>query len=381
MARYTSSRQLTPATANGDDRGLQGRRRIIAAIVASVILITAAHYAVSPAHAIVHNFLQRLYYVPVVLAAYSLSRRSAVLTASVIGVLYAPHIFLTWSGHSAYQLSQGLEILLFIVVGYVSGWLFDRQEALQRIAESQTRMAQFGNLARSVIRALKAPLKSIQGLLVTVDAMLADDARTKGFVDLIRRDVESVSQLREDMIQLVQRRQARLSQHDLNEVAVSVASQIGPALQQQKITLLRSLSSGLHLSQINRKQIIDTMHQLIGNMIGDRHAAIQLTIYTGQSGRYTWLGATTTDIRLPHYYLSELSTLDQQDPGNPIMIHVINTMNSHFGEVKLRWDSENLIEFILVFPRQLKLPWYLRDERLRRPEPCTDNAREQRSPS
>jgi hypothetical protein len=97
-------------------------------------------------------------------------------------------------------------------------------------------------------------------------------------------------------------------------------------------------------------------------MINIDPPAEELKVYTGESSSYVWLGATVQDILLTSYYLSDLSCLDNDSYPDYNLISILNTMNNHFGDVRFRWDGGNLVEFILVFPKKLKLPWHLKDE-------------------
>jgi hypothetical protein len=137
---------------------------------------------------------------------------------------------------------------------------------------------------------------------------------------------------------------------------------------------IRRLSKEVELPAfIHRTALINVLHQLIGSMI-DR-SLIQGTaiIYTGQSYSYTWLGGTVGDICLDGRLDSEPTIIDSQCFGAYDLIPIVNVMNNHFGDVRFRWVDDKLAEFILLFPKKLKLPWHLRDEPPPK-KPTTDHA-------
>lgn len=116
------------------------------------------------------------------------------------------------------------------------------------------------------------------------------------------------------------------------------------------------------MAQLNRNSLVNILHQLIGILANHDRSVAELKVYTGQSSTYVWLGATINDIRLSGYFQSELSILYPQYYHEYDMIAVVNLINNHFGDVRFRWANGRLVEFILVFPKKLKLPWFLRDE-------------------
>ncbi|MCB1048620.1 MAG: hypothetical protein KDC10_15600, partial [Calditrichaeota bacterium] len=88
-----------------------------------VICITAGHF-LTPGYAHwLHDILRRLYYVPIILAAFLFGLRAAMTVALLSSVLYLPHAFLVspHAGHLIHQDPTGtanklLEVLLYNVV-------------------------------------------------------------------------------------------------------------------------------------------------------------------------------------------------------------------------------------------------------------------------
>jgi hypothetical protein len=67
-------------------------------------------------------------------------------------------------------------------------------------------------------------------------------------------------------------------------------------------------------------------------------------------------------VLLESHYFSDFSILGNRELDNYDLVEVVNTMNSHFGDFKVRHRNGRIAEFILVFPKKLKLPWYLKAE-------------------
>jgi len=78
----------------------------------------------------IHIVLRKLYFLPPVIAAAWFGLRGAIITTSVVSVLFSLHALLDWPGNYMEQANQLGELVGFWVIGLVPGWLFDRQRSL-----------------------------------------------------------------------------------------------------------------------------------------------------------------------------------------------------------------------------------------------------------
>jgi len=327
-----------------------------------VLAITCGHYLVSVHLGVVHNVLQRTYYIPIIWAAYRFGKSGGLLVSIVTSFLYLPHILITWQMHPEYQVNQLLEIVLFLVIGIAAGILFDRKADDLRLLQSYEKLAFLGSLSRSVIRSLKSPIKSLDGMLITLEPMARHDPAIESCVTVMKGQLNAIARVRNDLISLVERKKLRLKKQRLEEAVTSFASDIELGLRLREIRLVKRLASHQITAQINIASINEALHHLVGIMVDNLAPIEEMTLYTGESAAHVWLGVSSRDVRLSSYYLSDLSCLSVDNWGDYNLIDVINTMNNHFGDFRCRWNGSDLIEFIFVFPKRLKLPWYLKDE-------------------
>lgn len=331
-------------------------------LAAILLSITAGHYLVSAEHHVIHNVLQRLYYVPILLAAYHRGMWGGAMVSAISAVLYLPHVIYGWEARPEYQVSQLVEIILFVAIGISAGLLFEQKVRSQRTIRSYEKMAAFGNLSRSIIRSLKKPVRAIRGMLMALEPMSYQNAALASCIQIIESEIETIENVRNDLISLVERKRLRLKKQNLNEVMFQFMSQIELGLSLRGIKM-RRVSKEVELPAfIHRTALINVLHQLIGSMLDRSPIQDTAIIYTGQSYSNTWLGGTVDDICLDGRHDSELTIIDSQGFEAYDLIPIVNIMNNHFGDVRFRWVDGKLAEFILLFPKKLKLPWHLRDE-------------------
>lgn len=338
------------------------KEKLILYIAGILIAVTVGHYMLPSHFHVLHNVLQRLYYIPIVWAAYRYGRKGGIVISAISGLLYLPHAIFGWRMNPEYQVNQIIEIFLFLVVGFAMGLLFEQKMLSQRLLQSYEKMASFGNLSRSIIRSLKMPLRAIKGMLITLDPIGQQIPAVNSCVSVIKEEITLIENVRNDLMSLVERKQLRLKKQNLNEILFHFLSQVETGLNIRGVKVQKLVKDVRLMAQLNRNSLVNILHQLIDILANHDRSVAELKVYTGQSSTYVWLGATINDIRLSGYFKSELSVLDPQYYHEYNMIAVVNVINNHFGDVRFRWANGRLVEFILVFPKKLKLPWFLRDE-------------------
>lgn len=85
----------------------------------------------------VHIFLQKLFYLPILMSAAWFGFGGALLTAAAVSLLFAIHVLLDWGGYAMTQAGQIGEIGSFWIISLTSSYLFRRErKALEETAEA-----------------------------------------------------------------------------------------------------------------------------------------------------------------------------------------------------------------------------------------------------
>ncbi|MBW6503603.1 sensor histidine kinase [bacterium] len=159
--------------------------RMVLAAWIPCLVITVLHYRTGSQHPWGHDILRRLYYLPILFAAFAGGLRGGVTLSVFASLVYLPHAFTSLLVQDpAGVLEKGLEIILYNIVAVVAGLLVDRerrereqQEKLatrlgdaleeQRRIEAQLiragKLGALGELTAGIAHEIKNPLHALKG--------------------------------------------------------------------------------------------------------------------------------------------------------------------------------------------------------------------------
>jgi hypothetical protein len=120
----------------GMERGTWVRLAIIVGMLAA---ISALHYLTALQLQYAHDIYRRLYYVPIVLGGLWFTFSGGIATALAASLLFLPHVVWQWGHHPVSQPEQYLEILLYNVIGGLTGFLAGRERQQKDAQQLATR--------------------------------------------------------------------------------------------------------------------------------------------------------------------------------------------------------------------------------------------------
>lgn len=217
----------------------------IAVICSFIVVISLLHYFTPLQLPMLHDIFQRLYYLPIILAAFWYGFRGGLGCALLVTVCYAPHILFQWGGHLAMEMEKYLEVLLYNVVGGVTGFLSQqersRREQLEATArgleesyqklqsqseliiriEEQLRRAErlsaLGELSAILAHEIRNPLASIRGTaeILRDDPGLAPEKLE--FLTILMKESDRLNRVVEEFLRMARPEPTRIAACDLAE--------------------------------------------------------------------------------------------------------------------------------------------------------------------
>lgn len=213
-------------------------------IVVLVLLVTVSHYSTATQHAPFHDIYRRLYYLPIVFGGIWYGLRGGLMTAAAVSLLYLPHVLWQLVPFHGNLLEQVLEMLIYHVVGGVTGLLSQRErkqhllyrqtaERLERsyaqlrrqadeliAAEMELRNTQrlstLGEMSADLAHEIRNPLGSIRMAAEVVTEGLTEDDPRYEFGRILQKEAQRLNSVLEDFLGL-----ARPPAEEVEDVVVA----------------------------------------------------------------------------------------------------------------------------------------------------------------
>jgi len=180
------------------------------------LVITVLHYRTGAQHPWGHDLLRRLYYLPILFAAFSGGLRGGVTVSVFASLVYLPHAYTSFLVQDpADALEKGLEILLYNVVAVVAGLLVDRERrereqqerlatrlgdalAEQRRIEAQLiragKLGALGEMTAGIAHEIKNPLHALKGTAEILRDAVPEDVPERRMLELHIAEIDRLDQ-------------------------------------------------------------------------------------------------------------------------------------------------------------------------------------------
>ncbi len=276
-------------------------------LLASVAAVSVLHYATPPSHFVLHAIYQRLYYAPVILAAYWFGVPGGLVAAVVCSVAYVPHIHAAWSHNLPYTVSQYAELLVFLSLGFSIGLIASHERRLanryRETAESleranrelrdsgehlrrAERLSALGEIAAGLAHEIRNPLAGVKGALEIVSERAAVGTPEAEFCGVATRELHRLEGLVQEFLDYARPRPPRLGPADLPEVIRRVVSLLGPQADAAGVLLAvegEDASQGL---RIDPEQIEQVLVNIVLNAVEASPRGARVTVrHRRQGGR------------------------------------------------------------------------------------------------
>lgn len=216
-----------------------------ASILAGVLVISAFHYTTSTEHRYLHEIYQRVYYVPILLAAFWYGPVGGVCTALLTSGLYLYHIQRDWHHVPMYTFNQYAEIILYHAIGLLVGILSSRErrqrrdlertsrrlseayESLQKTFEHlrQTdRLASMGQLSAGIAHEIRNPLGTIKGSIEILSGDFPSDHPKREFLRIVHQEIARLNAIVEDFLRFGRPPQPSIQPTPVGELLDSTAT-------------------------------------------------------------------------------------------------------------------------------------------------------------
>ena len=353
--------------------GTQNRWTKIWIIFGLILIVTVLHYTTPPSLLLWHNIFQRLYYLPIVYAAISFGLSGGLGSALCSGICYLPHILFDWRGSPGYTANQLAEVVVFVLVGCVTGILADQErrrrldlesaaQQLKRVyGELQTsleqvkradRLSAVGQLAAGLAHEVRNPLASIEGAIDILERDSTGERRAE-FLAIIKMECRRLGRLLTNLLDFARPRPPQVE-------SVAVESLIDPVLAlashtagEASIVLGKILSPGLSPIQGDPEQLKQVILNLTLNAIQAMPEGGEITLSARRDGERIVIEVADEGTGMPEGEIDRIFDpfYTTKDTGTGLGLSVAyQIIAQHHGTITARRNPDKGMTFTIWLP-------------------------------
>ena len=203
-----------------------------------IAAVSILHYQTGAAHHWLHDIFRRLYYIPIILAAFAFGVRGALVASMAASLIYAPHAFTNFLEHDpATGVEKLLEILLYNLIAIVAGILADKEykerkkqeetvkilvqtikekEEAEKLLIRAGRLQALGELTAGLAHELRNPLGSIMGASETLIDEIPPDSPKQRMAEILIKELNRLKKILDRFLIF-----AKPEQYDLSEISIT----------------------------------------------------------------------------------------------------------------------------------------------------------------
>lgn len=255
-------------------------------LVAMVLIIGTLQYVATSSQMAWLYILQRLYYIPVLLAGLIIGWRGGLGVALLAGAGFAIGTPSIWTVSRVDALDQCLEICVFFLVGGLSGALTDRyrkqgadlrrttnqlRKAHQELESNFERMKRaeriyaLAQLSAGLAHEIRTPLASLEGAAALVQRETQTEERRREFLDIIQKESRRLNGLLTSFLEFARPRQPDLQRVEVGEVLDSVILLVRHASDTSRLELRKQIEPDLPMLECDPEQLKQVLLNLVTN--------------------------------------------------------------------------------------------------------------------
>ncbi len=234
-----------------------------------VVIISILHFMTPTSAVHFHLIYMQSYFIPILIAAFQFGIRGGAMTALAISVIYVPHISLQWYGDTHHTLLGVLQIVMFNIIGYLTGLKAQREKeekqryqntalelkkSLEKLKQQSheladleeqlrlsDRLAVVGELTASLAHELRNPLGTIRGAVEILNDELPQSDKQSEFFQMLIQETERMSTVVETYLGFARKQKNPTSQYDVRVIVHNICLILASRARKEQIKIRERL--------------------------------------------------------------------------------------------------------------------------------------------
>ena len=278
------------------------------AVIGLTCGISTLHYFIPNDLALIDIYYlsQRLYYLPVVYAGFYFGWGGGLAAGIFSGLAYLPQILAIWTIRPRYTLNQYTEVILFCIVGALTGVIADRErrgkKTLQETAEKLARLYAelqdnfermkraerlyaLGQLSAGLAHEIRNPLASIDGATAVLLREPRSEERRVEFLEIIQKECRRLNRLLTTFLNFAKPPVPEYRTTAVEKLFDSVIALAEPATRHDQILFRKELAENLPPVECDPEQLTQVLLNLTINAIQAMPQGGQIVFFASRNDR------------------------------------------------------------------------------------------------
>jgi signal transduction histidine kinase len=339
----------------------------MAVVAAGIAAASALHYFTSPSLILWHNLFQRLYYLPIIYAAIYFGWRGGLAASTVSAVCYIPHILHAWHHMLDYAMNQYAEIIVFFLVGTVTGVLADRgmkqrrelaalnrelQDSFEQVKRAD-RLSAVGQLSASLAHEIRNPLASIDGATNLIESEQTPQEMRTASLAIIRKEVQRLNRLLTNLLDFARPRKPEFQTVRADRLIDAIIALAGHSARQKGITLRKDVPADVPAFECDPEQMKQVILNLAINAVQAMTGAGEISLAARQHESSVAISVRDQGPGINREDLDKIFNpfYTTKDAGTGLGLSVVyQIVSQHGGVVTAERNPEGGMTFCLTIP-------------------------------
>jgi signal transduction histidine kinase len=348
----------------------------ILVVALGIAAASALHYLTPPSLILWHELFQRIWYLPIIYAAIYFGWRGGLVASTVSALCYIPHILHAWHHMPEYALNQYAEIIVFFLVGTVTGVLADRgrrhrmeleasseklakanrdlQDSFEQVKRAD-RLSAIGQLSASLAHEIRNPLASIDGAANLIESPQTSDEMRRGSLAIIHKEIQRLNRLLTNLLDFARPRKPEFQTMEPGRLFDAIINLTGHSAKQKGISISKDVPSPAPAFECDPEQMKQVILNLTINAVQAMNGPGEVVLSAQHNGASVVLSVRDQGPGIPEENLDKIFDpfFTTKEAGTGLGLSVVyQIVTQHGGAVAARKNTDSGMTFSLSLPLQ-----------------------------
>ena len=204
---------------------------------------------------------------PLILGSFWFGLKGSIGVCASVTLCLLPYEIIQWQGFSLEDFHELLEIVLFIVIAFILGFLVERERKKHTALVQAESLAAIGKAVSEIAHDMKTPLMAMGGFASQIYRGLDIEDPNRKKLDVVIKETARLESMVKDMLDFGRHLEIQPKKTNLNELVMQTVEMAQPIALEAVVELKTELESSLPFFLLDGPRVKQVLLNLITNAI------------------------------------------------------------------------------------------------------------------